>query len=175
MGSDDVSRTSDNQRPAEPLVEQQLERTSPEGSPPPAPAPESPPDRQLSGAPPEAGANDSPTEATDTVLTIDEFGRLDLRVAVVEAAERVPGTDRLLKLDLDLGAERRTIVSGIAHFYEPAALVGRRIVLVANLQPARIRGVESRGMLLAAGGRAPGEDLGLLTLDKPIPPGTRVS
>ncbi len=111
----------------------------------------------------------------DSTLSMEEFGRLDLRVAVVVAAERVPKTDRLLILDLDLGFERRTIVSGIAHFYEPESLVGRRIVVVANLQPARIRGVESRGMLLAAGGREPGEELGLITLDKPIAAGTRVS
>ena len=91
------------------------------------------------------------------------------------SAERVAGADRLLRLEIDLGDERRTIASGIAQFYELEALVGRRIVVVANLKPARIRGVESRGMLLAAGGRAPGEELGLVTLDKEIPPGTRVS
>jgi methionyl-tRNA synthetase len=119
-----------------------------------------------------------PAEAAveaDTVITIDEFGKIDLRVAVVLAVERVPKTEKLLKLELDLGSEQRTIVSGIAEFYEPEALVGKRIVIVANLKPARIRGVESRGMLLAAGGRGPGEELGLITLDTDIPPGTRVS
>lgn len=110
-----------------------------------------------------------------TIITIDDFAKVDLRVAVVLAAERVPKTEKLLKLDLDLGSEQRTIVSGIAEFYEPEALVGKRIVIVANLKPARIRGVESRGMLLAAGGRAPGEELGLVTLDTDIAPGTRVS
>ena len=109
------------------------------------------------------------------IITIDEFAKIDLRVAVVLAAERVPKTDKLLKLDLDLGYEQRTIVSGIAAFYEPEALVGTRIVIVANLKPAKLRGIESRGMLLAAGGRAEGEQLGLITLDKDIPPGTRVS
>ena len=108
-------------------------------------------------------------------IAIDDFARVDLRVAEVLAAERVAGTDKLIKLDLDLGSERRTIVSGIAQFYEAEELVGRRIVIVANLKPARFRGIESRGMLLAAGGRAPGEDLGLVMLDKDIPPGTRVS
>ena len=82
-------------------------------------------------------------------ITIDDFGRVDLRVALVVAAERVAGTDKLIKLDLDLGTEQRTIVSGIAEFYEPETLVGRRIVIVANLKPAHIRGIESRGMLLA--------------------------
>ena len=116
-----------------------------------------------------------PTAEQSDVITIDDFAKIDLRVAVVLAAERVPKTDKLLKLDLDLGNEQRTIVSGIAQFYEPEALVGRRIVVVANLKPAKLRGVESRGMLLAAGGRAEGQDLGLITLDKDIPPGTRVS
>jgi methionyl-tRNA synthetase len=116
-----------------------------------------------------------PAAEDEGVITIDEFARIDLRVAVVLAAERVPKTEKLLKLDLDLGSEKRSIVAGIAEFYEPEALVGKRIVVVANLKPARIRGVESRGMLLAAGGRAEGEDLGLVTLDKAIPAGTRVS
>ncbi len=116
-----------------------------------------------------------PVPAEPATVTIDDFAKLDLRVAVVLAVERVPKTEKLLKLELDLGTERRTIVSGIAQFYEPDALVGRRIVIVANLKPAKIRGVESRGMLLAAGGRAEGETLGLITLDKEIPPGTRVS
>lgn len=114
-------------------------------------------------------------ETEEHLVSIEEFGRIELRVAVILAAERIVGTDRLLKLDIDLGEERRQIVSGIAHVYEPEALVGRRIVVVANLQPARIRGVESRGMLLAAGGRTPGQTLALLSVDAEIPPGTRVS
>ena len=123
-------------------------------------------------APAESG---SPAPEEAAPISIDDFARVDLRVALVVAAERVAGTNKLIKLELDLGSERRTIVSGIAEFYEPETLVGRRIVVVANLKPARFRGIESRGMLLAAGGRAPGEDLGLVTLDKEIPPGTRVS
>lgn len=133
----------------------------------PAPAAATPPAAPPAAAPAAASQAD--------VITIDDFAKIDLRVAVVLAAERVPKTAKLLKLDLDLGTEKRSIVSGIAEFYEPESLVGRRIVLVANLKPARIRGVESRGMLLAAGGRAPGEHLGLVTLDTDIPPGTRVS
>ena len=117
----------------------------------------------------------APAADQDNTITIDEFAKVELRVAVVLAAERVPKTEKLLKLDLDLGSEQRTIVSGIAEFYAPEALVGKLIVVVANLKPARIRGVESRGMLLAAGGRGPGEELGLVTLDTDIPPGTRVS
>ncbi len=122
-----------------------------------------------------APAAPAPAAEPDNIITIDDFAKVELKVAVVLAVERVPKTEKLLKLDLDLGSEQRTIVSGIAEFYEPEALVGKRIVVVANLKPARIRGVESRGMLLAAGGRGPGEQLGLVTLDSDIPPGTRVS
>jgi methionyl-tRNA synthetase len=116
-----------------------------------------------------------PAVPDSEIITIDDFAKIDLRVAVVLAAERVPKTDKLLKIELDLGYEQRTIVSGIAAFYEPETLIGKRIVIVANLKPAKLRGVESRGMLLAAGGRGTVEELGLLTLDTEIPPGTRVS
>jgi methionine--tRNA ligase beta chain len=108
-------------------------------------------------------------------ITIDHFKTLDLRVARVLTAERVEGTDRLLKLSIDLGSEQRTIVSGIANFRAPEDLVGRSIVIVANLEPAKIRGIESQGMLLAAGSRAEGEEFSLLTPDRELPPGTAVS
>ena len=138
------------------------------------PAPESASIAGAASAP--ASAAPAPPAADEAqTVTIDELAKIDLRVAVVLAAERVPKTAKLIKLQLDLGTEERTIVSGIAEFYEPEALVGRRIVIVANLKPARIRGVESRGMLLAAGGRGPGEAFGLISLDNDIPPGTRVS
>ena len=128
-----------------------------------------------------SGAASTPTPASDgaapdaSLVNIDQFGAIDLRVALVQGYERVAGTDRLLKLDVDLGTERRTIVSGIAHLIDPETLVGRRIVVVANLQPAHIRGVESRGMLLAAGGRGPGEAFALVNVPDTIAPGTRVS
>ena len=178
MSEERLEPTKDNQFFQVPQEEQQLEPTSvdsPTNDPPP---PGTPPDRQASGEPPAPdplGGSSRADEQATNLISIDEFGKLDLRVAAVLAAERVAGTDRLLKLEIDLGDERRAIVSGIAHFYEPESLVGRRIVVVANLQPARIRGIESRGMLLAAGGRAPGQELGLVTLDKEIPVGTRVS
>jgi methionyl-tRNA synthetase len=143
------------------------------------PAPASEPSSPAAPAAPEpapsAQAAEQPAAPQSDIITIDDFAKVDLRVAVVLAVDRVPKTDKLLKLELDLGFEKRTIVSGIAQFYEPEALVGRRIVIVANLKPAKLRGVESRGMLLAAGGRGEGEELGLITLDKEIPPGTRVS
>ncbi|MDA0745970.1 MAG: methionine--tRNA ligase, partial [bacterium] len=90
-------------------------------------------------------------EKTD-LISFQAFQKVKLRVARVEAAERVEGADRLLKLQVSLGDEKRQLVAGVAQHYEPEALVGRQIVVVANLEPAKIRGVESQGMLLAASG-----------------------
>lgn len=83
-------------------------------------------------------------------IGIEDFGKLDLRVAKVTAAEKVPKADKLLKLQIDLGFEQRTIVSGIAHRYTAEQMVGKQIIVVANLKPAKIRGIESNGMLFAA-------------------------
>jgi methionyl-tRNA synthetase len=83
-------------------------------------------------------------------ISIDDFAKLDLRTAIVTAAEKVEKTEKLLKLTVDLGTEQRTIVSGIAQFYSPEDMVGRTVILIANLKPAKIRGIESHGMLLAA-------------------------
>jgi len=85
-----------------------------------------------------------------TQITIDDFARVDLRVARVLVAERVPKADKLLRLEVDLGYETRQILAGIAQYYEPEKLVGRKIVVVANLAPRKMRGLESNGMLLAA-------------------------
>lgn len=105
-------------------------------------------------------------------ISIDEFMKIDLRVAQVVAAERVPNSRKLIKLQVDLGSEQRTLVAGIADAYEAASLIGRSIAMVANLKPAKLMGIESNGMILAAseeGGRPV-----LVTLDQPVPPGTRV-
>jgi len=104
-------------------------------------------------------------------ISIDRFFETELVVGRVVVAEPVPGADRLLRLEVDLGSERRQLVAGIARSYAPEALVGKRIVVVANLEPARIRGVESQGMLLAAdvGGRPI-----VATFEEDVPPGTRV-
>ena len=110
-------------------------------------------------------------EEGDTI-SFSDFQKIDLRVAIITAAEKVEGADRLLKVQIDLGAEERQLVAGVAQHYEAEALVGRRIVVVANLEPATIRGVESQGMLLAAS--ADGQ-LGLLTPDSDLPAGARVS
>jgi methionyl-tRNA synthetase len=101
-------------------------------------------------------------------IGIDDFRRIDLRVATVVKAESVPKARKLLKLEIDMG-ERRTIVAGIAEHYAPEALVGRQLVVVANLKPAKLMGILSQGMLLAAG-----EDAGpvLIMPDTPVRPGT---
>ena len=83
-------------------------------------------------------------------VTFDEFKRMDFRVGEVLKAERVEGTDKLLKLEVDIGTEKRTIVAGVADVYSPEELVGKKFVIIVNLKPAVIRGIESQGMLLAA-------------------------
>jgi len=87
---------------------------------------------------------------TAEVITIDDFVKVDLRVAQILVAERIPKADKLLRLEVDLGYEKRQILAGIAQFYTPEQLVGRKIVIVANLAPRKMRGLESNGMLLAA-------------------------
>ncbi len=107
--------------------------------------------------------------AVPGVITIEDFGKVKLRVAVVEACEPVPKADKLLKLTLDAGREKRQVVSGIAPWYAPQELVGKHLVLVANLKPAKLRGVKSEGMILAAGD---GKDLKVVEVD--MPAGTEV-
>ncbi|MBP3202496.1 MAG: methionine--tRNA ligase [Bacteroidales bacterium] len=83
-------------------------------------------------------------------VTFEQFGAMDIRTATVLAAERVPKTDKLLKLTIDIGIDQRTIVSGIAHYYSPEDMVGKQICILANLAPRTIRGIESKGMILMA-------------------------
>ena len=112
---------------------------------PPATAPsESASRNELKSAPPQAAA------PQDAHITIDDFAKVDLRVAQVLVAERIPKADKLLRLEVDLGYEKRQILAGIAQYYEPEKLIGRKIVIVANLAPRKMRGLESNGMLLAA-------------------------
>ena len=106
------------------------------------------------------------------MVTLADFQRIDLRVATVLSAEAHPNADRLLVLRIDLGDEQRQIVAGIRSSYDVAALVGKQIVVVANLEPATLRGVESQGMLLAT---RDGERVVVLTPDAPVPPGGKVS
>ncbi|MBI4637059.1 MAG: methionine--tRNA ligase [Candidatus Rokubacteria bacterium] len=105
-------------------------------------------------------------------ITIDEFGKVELRVAEVLAAEPVPKSKKLLKLTVSLGTEQRTVVAGIAEHYAPADLVGKRVVVVANLEPARLMGVASDGMVLAG---SSGERLAVVVLDRDLPSGARVT
>ncbi len=105
------------------------------------------------------------------IITIEDVGKVVLKTAEVASAERVPDADKLLKLTIRLGEETRQIVSGIAEYYAPEDLVGKTIVVVANLKPAVLRGVESQGMLLAA---KSGKSLRLVTLDGPLPSGAGV-
>jgi len=104
-------------------------------------------------------------------ISLEEFMKIDLRVGKIISAERVPGTEKLIKLIVDIGDEKRQIIAGIAPWYSPEKLVGKNIVVVANLQPKKIRGLESEGMLLAAD--APNKPV-LLTVIEDVPPGTRV-
>ena len=107
---------------------------------------------------------------TTGLVSFADFQKLDLRVARVLTAEPVEGADRLLKLQVDLGTEKRQVVAGIAEHYTPDALVGKQVIVVANLEPATIRGIESQGMVLAGSGDA----VVLATLEEDMPIGTQV-
>jgi len=120
----------------------------------------------------QAVSKPSNKENTETSqVSIEDFAKLDLRVAEIKAAEPVSGADRLLKLQIDIGGEQRQIVAGIAQHYAPETLIGKHIVVVANLKPAKVRGVLSEGMLLAA---STADSLGLVTVEKDLPSGARV-
>ena len=109
-------------------------------------------------------------------IQIDDFVKLDLRVATITAAEHHPNADRLLKLQVDLGDQQRQICAGVRQFYEPEQLIGRQIVVVTNLAPRKIRGEESNGMLLAASAMDGEElaDIVLLSPSKPVSAGSSV-
>ncbi len=113
---------------------------------------------------------------TKPTIAYEDFTKLDLRVATILSAEAIPNTDRLLKLQIDLGDEQRQICAGIRSFYEPETLVGKQIVVVANLAPRRIRGEESNGMLLAANVSEGDElqDVVVVDVPKAVPPGSAV-
>jgi methionyl-tRNA synthetase len=121
---------------------------------------------------PPPAAPPAPAAAADNQISIDDFMKVELRVAKVLAAERVPKSSKLLKLSVDVGTEQRTIVAGVAEAYEPDALVGRTVAIVFNLKPAKLMGVESNGMVLAASPDG-GKPI-LVGFENPPPPGTRV-
>lgn len=105
-------------------------------------------------------------------LPIEDFRKLDLRVGTILSAEPHPNADRLLVLEVDLGTEKRQLVAGIRAHYDPPSLIGRQIVVVANLEPAKLRGVESQGMILAA---STDEKLVVITPEQKIAAGAKVS
>jgi len=138
-------------------------------SPAPAASPSAAAPSSPAAAPPAAAPAPSPS---DGKITIDDFMKVDLRAAKVLAAEKVPNSRKLVKLSIDVGTEQRTLVAGIAEAYEPEQLVGRTIVMVFNLKPAKLMGIESNGMVLAAspdGGKPT-----LVGFEAEVPPGTRV-
>ena len=110
------------------------------------------------------------------VITYEDFSKLDLRVAKVIEASNHPNADKLICLKIDLGSEQRQIIAGLRGHYEPAELIGKDIIVVANLAPRTMRGLESHGMLLAASSQTEtGLSLTILTPEKPTPPGSPVS
>ncbi len=118
----------------------------------------------------EPAAKAEPAE-TQALIDYEDFAKLDLRVARVLSCEKVEKADKLLKLEVQVGEERRTIVAGVAKYYTPEQMVGRKIVIVANLKPAKLRGIESQGMLLAASGD---DMLEVITLQSEVPAGGKV-
>ena len=124
---------------------------------------------------PRSAEGPSPVPAVpegDGRLSIDEFMRIDIRAARIVAAERVTKSKKLMKLEVDLGDERRTLVAGIAEAYEPDALLGKVVPIVVNLKPATLMGVQSNGMILAA--NHPGGTPIVLTFDREPVLGSRI-
>jgi len=122
---------------------------------------------------PATSALPASTPTADNKVTIEDFAKIELRVGVVKSAERIQGADKLLKLLVDIGDEVRQVLAGIALAYAPEDLIGRKVVMVANLAPRKMRGLESNGMLLAASVGSEGQPV-LCTFAEDIPPGARV-
>ena len=140
---------------------------SPELAKPPAPHSEAPASEGFAASAAGSSAPDTPQ------IAIDDFVKIDLRVAQIVVAERIPKADKLLRLEVDLGYEKRQILSGIAEWYTPEELIGRRIVVIANLAPRKMRGLESHGMLLAASHGENGKPV-LATFGEDIALGSRL-
>lgn len=132
---------------------------------------ESAPPAPAAAAPAPKKEDKKDDSATTGLVTIDDFFKTQLKTAKVIQAERIEGADKLLKLQIDVGGEKRQIVAGVAQYYTPEEITGKNIVVVANLQPAKIRGIDSQGMLLAA---KKGKELKLITVDGDIDSGSSV-
>jgi methionyl-tRNA synthetase len=124
-----------------------------------------------SGQPVSELSSGSATDGEQNLISIEEFARIDLRVAEILTAEKVKGSSRLIKLQVDLGTEKRTVVAGIAESYTPEELIGRKVILVANLKPAKLMGIESQGMVLAA---VKDKKAVLLSVDREVEVGTKI-
>lgn len=125
----------------------------------------------LTQTPPPSAPSPSPQAPSPAQITIDDFQKIHLKTAKVLTAERVPKSEKLIKLQVDLGTEQRQIVAGIGKTYDPETLIGKTIVIVANLKPAKLMGVESQGMVLAAGDA---EVKSLVTVLDPVESGIKV-
>ena len=126
--------------------------------------------KETQSAPPPAAA--SPTEPLKPECTIEDFAKIDLRIAKIVKAEPVEGADRLLRLSLDVGGLEKTVLAGIATAYKPEDLTGKLVVLLANLKPRKMRFGTSEGMILAAG--EGGKDIFMLSADTGAEPGQTV-
>ncbi len=112
-----------------------------------------------------------PEEEEKELVSYEDFKKLDIRVALVENVEKVPKADKLYKLSIDLGTEKRTLVAGLAEHYKAEQLKGKKIIVLTNLEPRKLRGILSQGMLLAA---VEGDNVSILLPDKDLPPGARI-
>jgi methionyl-tRNA synthetase len=124
-------------------------------------------------AKPQPNAADAANATPDGKITIDDFAKVDLRVGVVKVAERVPKSDKLLRMEVDIGSEVRQVVAGIAEAYAPETLIGRKVVIVSNLAPRKLRGLESNGMIVAASLEGSGRPV-LAGFLEDVPPGARL-
>jgi len=119
----------------------------------------------------QAVASTAPAAVSPEKISIDDFAKVDMRVGQIKVAEKVKGADKLLRLEVDLGTEIRQVVAGIAEAYAPETLVGRKVVIVANLAPRKLRGLESNGMIVAA---SDGGKPVLASFLEDVPVGTRL-
>ena len=122
----------------------------------------------------ESQVNTAEAAADDSLISIEDFMKVDLRVGKILTCEKVPKSKKLLKMDVDLGSETRQILAGMAPYYLPEEMIGRRVVVVANLKPAKLMGLESQGMMLAAAPESEGACPALLTLPEGMPLGAKV-
>ncbi|HEY6290377.1 MAG TPA: methionine--tRNA ligase [Terriglobia bacterium] len=152
------------------LAEADRALSQPKGVQVPIPSESQPAPAKADSSSPAAPQNDSQSPSK---ITIDDFAKVEMVVAQIVAAESIPGAKKLLKLQVDIGSETRQVCAGIAEYYRPEELVGQKIVLVANLEPRKLRGIESNGMVVAASAGPEGKPI-LATFKEDVPNGTRL-